>query len=161
MSVTSLTKDYDTLTLIADFSAPIERVWQLWADPRQLERWWGPPAFPASVEQHDFTVGGCVTYVMTGPDGDAYRGWWRIHTVEPPRFLEFVDGFANSDGTPNADMPLTRSRVRLTEQVDGTRMALESTFDSHADMEQLVTMGMAEGLQQAVGQMDALLEPAE
>ena len=37
MTVTSVDKDFDdlTLTLVADFDAPIERVWQLWADPRQ------------------------------------------------------------------------------------------------------------------------------
>ena len=48
MSVVSVEKDFDSLslTLVADFDAPIERVWQLWADPRQLERWWGPPTPP-------------------------------------------------------------------------------------------------------------------
>ena len=57
MTVTSLDKDLDNLrlTLVADFDAPIERVWQLWADPRQLERWWGPPGYPATVKQHDLT----------------------------------------------------------------------------------------------------------
>ncbi len=35
MSVTSLDKDLDnlTFTLIADFAAPVERVWELWAGP--------------------------------------------------------------------------------------------------------------------------------
>jgi hypothetical protein len=46
--LTSLDKYLDnlSLTLVADFDAPIERVWQLWADPRQLERWWGRRALP-------------------------------------------------------------------------------------------------------------------
>ena len=37
MSVTSVDKNLDslTITLVADFDAPIERVWQLWADPRK------------------------------------------------------------------------------------------------------------------------------
>jgi uncharacterized protein YndB with AHSA1/START domain len=30
-----------TLTIMSEFAAPVERVWQVWADPRQLERWWG------------------------------------------------------------------------------------------------------------------------
>jgi uncharacterized protein YndB with AHSA1/START domain len=57
MSVTSVEKDVDnlTLTLLADFDAPPTQVWQLWANPRQLERWWGPPTHPATVEQHDLT----------------------------------------------------------------------------------------------------------
>jgi len=53
MSVTSIEKDFDRLTLVvvADFDATPERVWQLWADPRKLERWWGPPSYPATVQQ--------------------------------------------------------------------------------------------------------------
>ena len=159
MSVTSVDKNLDslTITLVADFDAPIERVWQLWADPRKLERWWGPPSYPATVETYDLTPGGDVTYFMTGPDGDQPRGWWRITSVNPPKSLEFTDGFANEDGTPNADMPITRVHMQLTEHGGGTRMELRSIFESREQMEQLVSMGVVEGLQQAVGQMDALL----
>ncbi len=159
MSVTSVEKNLDslTITLVADFDAPIERVWQLWADPRKLERWWGPPSYPATVEKYDLTPGGDVTYVMTGPDGDQPRGWWRVTSVNPPKSLEFTDGFANEDGTPNADMPITRVHLQLTEHGGGTRMELRSVFESREQMEQLVSMGVVEGLQQAVGQMDALL----
>ena len=159
MSVTSVEKNLDslTITLVADFDAPIERVWQLWADPRKLERWWGPPSYPATVEKYDLTPGGDVTYVMTGPDGDQPRGWWRVTSVNPPKSLEFTDGFANEDGTPNADMPITRVHMQLTEHGGGTRMELRSVFESREQMEQLVSMGVVEGLQQAVGQMDALL----
>jgi len=159
MSVTSVDKNLDslTITLVADFDAPIERVWQLWADPRKLERWWGPPSYPATVEKYDLTPSGDVTYVMTGPDGDQPRGWWRVTSVNPPKSLEFTDGFANEDGTPNADMPITRVHMQLTEHDGGTRMELRSVFESREQMEQLVSMGVVEGLQQAVGQMDALL----
>lgn len=159
MSVTSIDKDFDslTLTLVADFDAPMERVWQLWAEPRQLERWWGPPSHPATVEDHDLTPGGDVTYFMTSPEGERYRGWWRVTSVNPPKSLEFTDGFADKDGTPSADMPTTTVHMRLTEHDGGTRMELRSVFDSRQQMEQLESMGMAEGLQQAVGQMDALL----
>jgi uncharacterized protein YndB with AHSA1/START domain len=159
MSVTSIDKDFDnlTLTLIADFDAPVERVWQLWAEPRQLERWWGPPSHPATVEEHDLTLGGDVTYFMTSPEGEKYRGWWRITSVNPPKSLEFTDGFADQEGKPNADMPTTTVQMQLTEHDGGTRMELRTVFDSRDQMEQLATMGMPEGLQQAVGQMDALL----
>jgi uncharacterized protein YndB with AHSA1/START domain len=159
MSVTSIDKDFDslTLTLVADFDAPIERVWQLWADPRLLERWWGPPSYPSTFEEHDLSPGGDVTYFMTGPDGQTHRGWWRVTSVSPPTSLEFKDGFADQDGKPNADMPITTVRMQLTEHDGGTRMELRSFFDSREQMEQLMSMGMEEGLQQAVGQMDALL----
>jgi uncharacterized protein YndB with AHSA1/START domain len=159
MSVTSVDKDFDsrTLTLIADFDAPLERVWELWADPRKLERWWGPPGYPATVEEHDLTVGGDVAYFMAGPDGDRHRGWWRITSVDPPSSLEFENGFANEDGTPNADLPVNTVHMRLTERDGGTRMELRSVFATREQMEEVLGMGMEEGLKQSVGQMDALL----
>ena len=93
MSVISVEKDFDSLSLIlvAEFGAPIERVWQLWADPRQLERWWGPPTHPATVETHRLAAGGEVSYVMTGPGGERSRGWWRVTSVDPPGSLECGD----------------------------------------------------------------------
>lgn len=159
MTVTSVEKDLDTLTmtLIADFPAPPERVWQLWADPRQLERWWGPPTYPATVEEHDLSDGGGVTYFMTGPDGDTHRGWWRVTSVNPPKSLEFTDGFADADGTPNDAMPTSTVRMQLTDTAGGTRMEIRSAFASREQMEQLMAMGMEEGMREAVGQIDALL----
>ncbi|MET9778057.1 SRPBCC domain-containing protein [Streptomyces sp. NPDC006367] len=159
MTVTSVDKDVDrlTLTLVADLTAPVERVWRLWADPRQLERWWGPPSYPATVERHDLTAGGDVTYFMTGPEGDRHRGWWRITSVDAPTSLEFTDGFADQDGAPDTGMPTTAVQVRLSEHEGGTRMEMRSVFDSAEQMEQLTAMGMVEGMRQAVGQMDGLL----
>src|SRR5918997_28241 len=139
MSVVSVEKDFDelSLVLVAEFDAPIERVWQLWADPRQLEGWWGPPTHPSIVDKHDLAVGGEVTYAMTGPGGETSRGWWRVTAVDPPRSLEFTDGYADRDGTPNAQMPTTAVRMRLTEHDAGTRMELRFVFDSGERMRQL------------------------
>jgi uncharacterized protein YndB with AHSA1/START domain len=43
VSIVSVEKDVDGLSfvLVAEFDAPIVRVWELWADPRKLERWLG------------------------------------------------------------------------------------------------------------------------
>lgn len=160
MSVTGVEKDpaRRTMTVTAEYPSPVERVWRLWSDPRLLERWWGPPTYPATVEDHDLVPGGSVTYFMTGPGGDRHRGWWRITAVEAPHRLEFEDGFADPDGVPLADMPVTSARVELVPLPDGgTRMTIASTFASAEAMEQLLGMGMEEGLRAAVGQTDALL----
>ncbi len=159
MSVVSVEKDFDSLslTLVADFDSQIERVWQLWADPRQLERWWGPPSHPSTVEKHELAVGGEVSYFMTGPDGEQTWGLWRVTSVDPPRALEFTDGFASQDGSPNADTPTTAVQVRLTEHDGGTRMELRFVFDSTEHMEQLEGWGAFDVFPRSVGQMDALL----
>ena len=160
MTVTAVRKDPAalTMTLDAEFEASPERVWQLWADPRQLERWWGPPTYPATVTSHDLRSGGRVEYHMTGPEGDQPRGYWEYVETDPPRSLAFRDGFANADGTPDSDMPLTEARVTIEPIGDGrTRMSITSTFPDAAALQQLLAMGMEEGLKEAVGQIDAIL----
>jgi uncharacterized protein YndB with AHSA1/START domain len=160
MTVTAVRKDPAalTLTLDAEFEASPLRVWQLWADPRQLERWWGPPVYPATVTAHDLRSQGRVEYYMTGPEGDQPHGYWEILEADPPRRLVFRDGLANADGTPNTDLPLSEVRVRIDEIADGrTRMSIESIFPDTAAMEQLLAMGMEQGLTEAVGQIDAIL----
>ena len=147
-----------TMTLSARFDAPPERVWQVWADPRQLERWWGPPTYPATVVDHDLRAGGGVTYFMTGPEGEKYHGWWHIVSVEAPRVVEFEDGFADDSGSPDPAMPTTIVRVTLDPDGDaGTRMMVVSTFSTLEAMQQLEAMGMVEGMRAAMGQIPALL----
>jgi len=160
MTVAAVRKDVQNhrLVLDADFQVSPERVWQLWADPRQLERWWGPPTYPATVTSHDLRVGGRVEYHMTGPEGDQPRGYWEIVDAQPPHTLVFRDGFAEADGAPNSDMPMSEIRVTIAEIGGGqTRMSIESIFPDAAAMEQLLAMGMEEGLALAVGQIDAIL----
>lgn len=160
MTVTAIRKDPETLsmTVHAEFDATPERVWELWADPRQLERWWGPPTHPATVTSHDLRAGGRVEYHMTGPGGDQPHGYWEVVEAEAPRRIVFRDGFADADGRPNTDMPMTEAHVTIS-RIDGgrTRMTIESRFPDTAAMEQYLAMGMEQGLREAVGQIDAII----
>ena len=160
MTVTAVQKDPKalTMTITAEFDASAERVWQLWADPRQLERWWGPPTHPATFTRHDLAPGSRVEYHMTGPEGDQPRGYWDVLEAEAPHRLVFSDGFANDDGTPNDNLPRGEGRVTIEEIGQGrTRMSIENIFPSQEAMEQVLAMGMEEGMTQAIGQIDALL----
>lgn len=160
MTVTNVEKDVETLTLMitADLDAPIRRAWQLWADPRQLERWWGPPTYPATFVEHDLSPGGVVTYFMTGPEGDQPKGWWRLLEVDAPNHLEFEDGLADEDGHPNPNMPTMTIRADLRHRPGGgTRMTITTRFSSLSDMEKIIEMGMEEGMSAAIEQMDDIL----
>jgi uncharacterized protein YndB with AHSA1/START domain len=86
MTVTAVRKDPDalTMTIVAEFDAKPDRVWRLWADPRQLERWWGPPNYPATFTMHDLTPGSRVEYHMTGPEGDQLKASWDIVEAQAP-----------------------------------------------------------------------------
>lgn len=162
MTVTSVEKDYDNLQLVltADFSAPIEQVWDLWADPRKLERWWGPPTYPATFVNHDLTPGAQMIYYMTSPEGEKYYGWWQITSVTPPTSIVFNDGFGDQDGNPSEDMGVGLTRLDLAETETGTRMTLTSQNATLEQFNMVLEMGMEEGIIAAVGQMDALLSEA-
>jgi len=160
MTVTAVRKDPEklTMTIDAEFEATPERVWQLWADPRQLERWWGPPGYPATFTDLELRPGGRAAYYMTTPEGETPRGYWDIVEVDPPRRLYVQDGFANADGTPNTEMGSGEMYVTIEELGHGrTRMSIENVFPDPGTMEQLLAMGQEEGMKQALGQIDAIL----
>jgi uncharacterized protein YndB with AHSA1/START domain len=160
VTVTAVRKDPEalTMTITAEFDATPARVWQLWADPRQLERWWGPPTYPATFTSHDLRPGSRVEYHMTGPEGDQPRGYWEVLEVDEPNRIVFRDGFANADGTPNADLPTMEARVAIEAIGERrTRMSIESHFASAEAMEQVLALGAEEGMTQAMGQIDAIL----
>jgi uncharacterized protein YndB with AHSA1/START domain len=159
MTVVSTTKDVEnlTLTIVNEFAAPVERVWQIWEDPRQLERWWGPPTWPATFDSHDFVVGGTSAYHMTGPDGEKSRGWWQSTAIDSPHRFEFDDGFADAEGNHVESMGAVHCVVTLAETDDTTRMTVVTRFADADQLEKMMQMGMEEGMRLAAGQIDALL----
>lgn len=160
MPVTSVTSDPQalTLTVIGEYSVPLERLWSAWVDPRQLERFWGPPTWPATFTRHDVAVGGRSRYYMTGPDGERSPNcYWKFLTVKTHELLEVENGFALEDGEPDPAMPTMHMRVTFEATRHGSRFIHVTRFPDLAAMEKLAQMGMEEGLRSALGQMDEVL----
>ncbi|MFV0457776.1 MAG: SRPBCC domain-containing protein [Actinomycetales bacterium] len=159
MPVTAITKDLDnrTLTITAEFAAPVERVWQIYADPRQLEKIWGPPTYPATFVDHDLSVGSRVTYYMTSPEGEKFRGYWLITEVEPGRRFAFEDGFALDDFSPNPDLPVSQNVFAFAATATGTLATYTSTYASADDLRTVLEMGMEEGATLSINQIDGFL----
>ena len=146
-----------TLTVVADFTAPVRRLWDAYLDPRQLERFWGPPGYPATFTRHDGFAGGLSNYYMTSPEGEKFGGYWKWTAVDEGRGFEVLDGFANDDGTPNTEMPEGRMVFEFTETALGSRVTCINHHDSLEDMEKVLAMGQVEGMKAAMGQMDDVL----
>jgi uncharacterized protein YndB with AHSA1/START domain len=146
-----------TMTVVADFAADLRRLWEVYVDPRQLERFWGPPEYPSTFTRHDAAPGGRSTYRMTGPNGETHGGYWEWISVDPLKSFEVRDGFASPDGEPNDQMPSMRMHFVFEETGQGSRVTTTTYFASLEELEQLVEMGMEEGLQAAMGQMDTVL----
>ena len=159
MPIVDIRKDTQalTMTVVAQFAAPVARVWDAYADPRQLERFWGPPEWPATFSRHDFAVGGRSEYVMNGPAGKKSAGFWEFVAIDPQKSFEVKDGFLGEDGKPAAGMPTMRMRFTFEPHDNGTRMTTVTTFPSLQALEQLLNMGMEEGMKAAMGQIDAVL----
>ena len=160
MTVIDSHKDLEalTLTIRAEFDAPVDRVWQLVADPQKLGGWWGPPTYPATFHRFDLSIGSTVNYYMTSPEGDRYHGWWKVLEVQPPRVLVVEDGFADEHDQPRTEMPSGIMRIELADRDGGgTLFSVVSTSSSLEALQQVLDMGQEEGMIAAMGQMDAIL----
>lgn len=159
MPVTSVEKDLEqfTITIVADFAAPLRRLWDAYTDPRQLERFWGPPTYPAIFLRHDAAAGGRSIYKMTGPEGDEHYGCWDWTAVEAPHSFEVIDAFADAEGAPNTELPTTRMVFAFAETPEGSRLTTTAYFGSLEQMQQLIEMGMEEGSREAMAQIDTVL----
>ncbi|MFC7788147.1 SRPBCC family protein [Microbacterium sp. MAHUQ-60] len=146
-----------TMTVTAEFAAPIERVWNAYSDPRQLERFWGPPGWPATFLTWDHTVGGRADYAMTGPRGETSRAYWEFLQIEKPYRFSVLDGFSDADGNPDGDMPAMRMDFTFESLGDRTRMVTSSHFDSLEGLQKVLDMGVVEGTRMAMSQIDAVL----
>ncbi|WP_109208816.1 MULTISPECIES: SRPBCC family protein [Microbacterium] len=159
MPVTDVTTDAEalTMTLEAEFAAPVERLWQAFTDPSQLERFWGPPGWPASFPTFDFAVGGRAVYFMTSPQGEKSYGSWEFLEIDAPRGFTVLDNFANEDGAPLEGMPTMRVVFTFEPTETGSRMVNVSHFASAEALEQVVAFGAVEGSTMAINQLDRVL----
>ncbi len=160
MTIIDLSKDLEAgeLTIVTEYEAPAERVWELWANPRMLEQWWGPPSHPATVTDHDFSPGGLVRYYMTGPDGERFHGGWRVLSVQPPHRLDLEDFFADADGNEDSSLPVSKTIVTISQPSPGvTEMIIASHYPSPEQLSQVLDMGMEDGIRAALVQTEALL----
>ncbi|CAM2903423.1 SRPBCC family protein [Skermania piniformis] len=159
MPVTEVSQDVDarTLTITAEFAAPIERIWQVYADPEQLGKVWGPPTYPATFVAHDLRPGGRMNYFMTGPDGDKFAGFWEITAVDEPHSFAFDDGFADLDFNPNPDLPVSKNVVTFSAIDGGTKAVYVSTYASAEALQQVLDMGVVDGASSAINQIDELV----
>lgn len=159
MPITAVVTDPEALTLTvhADFAAPVERVWMVFTNPRQLERFWGPPGWPATFRAFDFRPGGLAQYSMTGPDGVTHLARWEFLTIHEPTSFEVLNGFANEAGELNPGMEPMRMVFTFDLQDGQTLFRCVTHFQSLESLEQQLAMGMSEGIRMAMEQLDVVL----
>jgi uncharacterized protein YndB with AHSA1/START domain len=154
MPLTSVTRDVATLTLtiVGDYPVSQQRLWDAFTDPRQLERFWGPPDYPVRFTRQELGVGGRGEYFMTGPDGETMNGSWEFTAVDPISSFEVIDG----DGDLSGPSSITFTFETTTT---GSRMTAVTHFPTIEAAEK-VMQDMEDGLRAALPQLyDVLAEP--
>ena len=153
MPVVDSWTDASALTqgFVSVLGAPPALVWQLWADPRRLERWWGPPLWPATFDLVELLPGAMVRYFVSGVDGARIHAWWRITLATAPCRLEFDDGTAGSDESLHL-------AVSISADGSGSRMTVVTTYPGDVRYEVDVECGGAqESMLSSAAQLDGAL----
>lgn len=157
---TTISKDAANkkLIVVREFDAPLEEVWRAWTDSEVLDKWWAPKPWRAETKTMDFREGGFWLYCMVGPDGPGM--WCRADftKVVPNKSYSGDDAFCDENGNITHDIPGMHWDSKFSATDTGTKVEVEITFASDADMQKIIEMGFEEGFTAAHGNLDEVLK---
>lgn len=145
------------VTVVREFAARPEKVWEAWTDSRILDQWWAPRPWKAETKSMEFKTGGYWLYAMVGPEGEKH--WSRADFLSIDRQKSFSgrDAFCDSEGNVNPDFPASEWHVGFEGHGDITIVRVEIRYDKLADLEKYIEMGFKEGFTSALGNLDGML----
>lgn len=138
------------IEVISELAAPPEQVWELWASPDRLARWWGPPGHPMVVEHHDLREGGSVRFHVRLPGGTRIHARFEVLSASPPSTLLVT--FHTEDLEP-AMVDVGIAPVGD----DRSRMTIAIGFPSDEAMQDAVDIGFDRGVGLAAERQDGAL----
>ncbi len=146
--------------LIAErsFVAPKNKVWQFYTNSELLDQWWAPKPYKTITKSFNFKEGGHWHYIMQGPEGDAHYCVNNYKTINPEESFTAFDGFANEDWSIKTDMPSSDWEVTFTQNGDVTNVKVVLTCSNFEGLNTLIEMGMKEGFNQGLDQLEILLQ---
>ena len=145
-----------TLKMARTFDYPRELVFQAYTDGEALKQWFGPEGWPLTVSDMDFRVGGTWHYCMSGPDGEQAWGIATFEEIEAPSKLVYRDGFSDADR--NIVPPESTVTIEFVEVGPSqTSLRVTSVFASNDERDQVLAMGMEEGMGQTLDHLEEYL----
>ena len=159
MNKTTFTQDLANKQLIVhrSFNASIKLVWKAFTDSSMLDQWWAPKPWRAETKSMDFREGGFWLYCMCGPEGEAHWGRTDYHKIVPLDYYEGVDVFCDESGNPNYDMPQSAIKATFIAKGGETEVRMVTQFPTVEQMEELIKMGVEQGLAMAFENLDGVL----
>lgn len=140
-----------------EFNAPVSKVWKAWTESEYLDQWWAPRPWKAVTQSMSFREGGQWRYYMQGPDGEQHYCLVNYKSIVPNKSYSGTDAFCDEKGNISSDLPNMGWYVEFTETGNTTRVNVEVSFNSEADLDKIVEMGFKEGFAAAHNNLDELL----
>jgi uncharacterized protein YndB with AHSA1/START domain len=140
------------------FNAPIDLVWRAWTEAEILDQWWAPKPWSARTKSMDFSEGGHWLYAMVSPENEEHWGRVDYITISLKKSYTAFDGFCDSDGNLNADLPRLKWENSFQDQDQQTVVNIRLTFDTLEDLEQIIEMGFKEGFTSGLENLDEYIE---
>lgn len=82
------------------FTAPIEKVWEVWTKPELAKQWWGPENYSCPEAHIDFREDGKYLLAMQGPDGAINWSGGKFKEIIPLEKIVYTDSFTDKNGHP-------------------------------------------------------------
>ncbi|WP_217451975.1 SRPBCC family protein [Mucilaginibacter humi] len=105
----------------------------------------------------DFKVGGTWLYYMAGPEGDKHYCRVDFTEITPGKSFSATASFCDEEGNINKDFALMYWENNFSATATGSKADIKLSFDSEANMAQIVGMGFKEGFTMGLGNLDELL----
>lgn len=150
-------KHNNTITIIREYDAPLEKVWKAWTTSEMLDQWWGPKPWRAITKSLDFREGGHWHYSMNGPEGEDQWGKFDYLTIEPNESFTGKDGFSDENGTLDTTLPQNHWELRMSQTGNTVMVDMLLTFEKAEDIDTYIDMGFREGITQTLDQLEEIL----
>lgn len=145
------------LHISRSFNAAVEKVWRAFTEKELLDQWWAPRPYRAETKSMQFVAGGKWLYVMISPQGERHCCRVDISEVQPGQSFRATAGFCDEEGNKVDTAPPMHWFARFEPAGSGSKLLLEISFDSEADLQAIVAMGFKEGFSMGLGNLDELL----
>lgn len=157
-TIYTISEDKKTLIAERSFNAALEKVWVAWTDNTMLEKWWAPTPWQARTKSFNFSEGGAWHYFMEGPEGEKQYCLNKYLMILPHASFTAIDCFCDEDGNINPDLPTSHSDIQFDQEGDVTKIIVTTTYASEKDLQTVIEMGMKEGFNQGLDQLEILLQ---
>jgi len=154
-------KTNKTITVIREFDAEVDVVWDAFTNKELLDKWWAPKPWKAQTKTMDFREGGKWVYAMVGPMGD--KNWTTTNylVIKPEKKFVGLNAFTDAEGKVSKHMPQSKREIKFTDKGKQTVVEFKDTYDDVADIDTIIKMGFKDGITAACENLDALLHELE